>query len=288
MYVTTVRVYGEADTESGDTVQKDPPRGDVEERCRDLAPRCEARPIEVGESESPACRLGDARDDRQRELGPCEVRRVDHEPVDQTQQIAERPRPERRRSGPPEEDWQIWHEKWDHGGGEAVVDIAFRAKEDLLVADEPSPVGDRQAAVHLDALLDAVARSAIREHDDRTRWVTECQVGDASCRTARVLLAISEHYEIQDRRTRNRASELACVRALRAAKPGQLALERRDAALARSPERRVDGYDFRHFRPSRSISASASDGPHVPASYSARPWGDWAQPLMIGSTKLHC
>ena len=39
-----------------------------------------------------------------------------------------------------------------------------------------------------------------------------------------------------------------------------------DALGAGAPERRVDGYAFRHFRPSLSMRASASVGPQVPAS----------------------
>ena len=81
-----------------------------------------------------------------------------------------------------------------------------------------------------------------------------------------ILDALREHDEIQHRRARDRPSELAGVSALGATEPRELAFERRDAALSRPPERRVDCYDFRHFRPSRSMSASASAGPQVPAS----------------------
>src|SRR6266540_6864820 len=103
MDVTSIHVHGETDTESGDTVQKEAPRRNVEERCRDLTPRCEPRPIEVGEPEASARGPGDPRDDRQCELGPREVRRVDDEPVGETQQVPEGPRAKRRRPGPPEE-----------------------------------------------------------------------------------------------------------------------------------------------------------------------------------------
>ena len=120
--------------------------------------------------------------------------------------------------------------------------------------------------MHLDALLGAVSCTAVREHDDRARRMTEREVGDAPCGAACVLLAVGVHDEIQHRRARDRSPELARMRALRPTEPRELALERRDATLARSPERRVDHYAFRHFRPSRSMRASASVGPHVPAS----------------------
>ncbi len=63
------------------------------------------------------------------------------------------------------------------------------------------------------------------------------------------------------------AALLAGVRALRPAEPCELALERGDPIRAGAPEARVDAdHALRHSRPSRSMSASASAGPHVPAS----------------------
>src|SRR5439155_4745086 len=118
-----------------DTVQKEPPRGNVEERCRDLAPWREPRPIEVGQSESSAGLIRDARDDRQRHFWPGEVRGVDDKAVGEAQEISERARAERRRPGPPKEDRQIGNEKRDHRRGQAIVDVAPRANEYLFVAD---------------------------------------------------------------------------------------------------------------------------------------------------------
>src|SRR5438309_1735510 len=146
---------------------------------------------------SPSSRgLGDARDDRQRELGPREVRGVDDKPVGQTQQVAERPRTERRRSGPPEKHRKVRHEQRDHRGREAILDVAVRADEDLLVANEAGAVRDRQPAMHLDALVHALARAAVDENDDRARWMAERQVRDASGRATRVLLAVGVHHEV--------------------------------------------------------------------------------------------
>ena len=96
--------------------------------------------------------------------------------------------------------------------------------------------------------------------------MTEREVGDAAGGAPRVLLAIREHDEVEDRRPSDRTDELARVRALNAAEPGELALERGNALRARAPEHRVDSYALRHFRPSRSMSSSASAGPQVPAS----------------------
>ena len=143
MDVTSIHVHRETDTKSGDTVQKDTPRRNVEERCRDLAPRCESRPIEVGEPEASARGLGDLRDGRQRELGAREVRRVDDEPVGETQQVPEGPLAKRRRPGPPEEHRKVGNEEGDHRGREPIVDVAARANEDLLVADLSGAVRDR-------------------------------------------------------------------------------------------------------------------------------------------------
>src|SRR5205807_10594597 len=86
MYVTTIHVHGETDTQPGDTVQKVPPGGNVEERCRDLAPWCETRPIQVRKPEASARLVRDARDDGQRRFGSREVRGVDDEPVSETQE----------------------------------------------------------------------------------------------------------------------------------------------------------------------------------------------------------
>src|SRR5439155_25304094 len=111
LYVTSGDVHGTADTAPGDTVEKEPPGGNVEERCCDLAPRCEPRPIEVRQSEAPARVIRDACDDRQRRFGTSEVRGVDDEAVREPQQIPERARAERRRPSPPEEDREIGNEK---------------------------------------------------------------------------------------------------------------------------------------------------------------------------------
>ena len=120
--------------------------------------------------------------------------------------------------------------------------------------------------MHLDAALERLASVPIREHDDGARRVTEREVGDASRRTARVHLTLGEHDEVEHRCAGDRAPQFERMRALHTAEPRELAFESRDAALARAPERRVDDYAFRHFRPSRSMRSSASFGPHVPAS----------------------
>src|SRR2546423_12526280 len=134
MYVTTVHVHGKTDTQPGDTVQKEPPRGNVEERCRDLAPWCEPRPIEIGEAESSTRVIRDARDDGQRQLGSREIGGVDEEPIGETQEIRERPRAERRCPRPPEEDRQIRPEKRDERGRAAGGGAAARPDRERAVS----------------------------------------------------------------------------------------------------------------------------------------------------------
>src|SRR4029077_9688827 len=156
-------------------------------------------------------------------------------------------------------------------------------------ADLPRAVRDRKLAMHVDVPFVVLAvRTAVGEHHDRARRMPEREVGDASRRAARMFLAVGVHDEVQDRCAGDRAHQLARVRALNAAKSRELALECRDTLGAGAPEVGVDGYAFRHFRPSRSMRSSASVGPHVPASYDAGAPGASLQPLMIGSTKAHC
>ena len=143
--------------------------------------------------------------------------------------------------------------------------------------------------MHLDLRFDAFARASIGEYDDGPRGVPQRELRDAQRRAFCVGLALGVHDEIQDRGPCDGASQLARVRALRPAQPHELALERGDAVRACTPEGGVDDdHAFRHSRPSRSISASASAGPHVPASYSGGPDGEDCQASMIGSTNSHC
>src|SRR3989475_7665709 len=264
--VTSIHVHGETDTEPGDTVQKEPPRRHVEERCRDLAPRGESRPVQVGEAEPSMRRLRDARDRRESDLGAREIRGVDDEPVGETQKIPERPRADGRSSGPPEKDREIGHEEGDHRGREPIVHVTARANEDLLIADLSRAIRDRKLAMHLDAALAVLAfLSAVRKHHDGARGMTESEVGDAPGRATRVLLAVGVHDEVEHRCAGDRADRLARMRALNAPEPRELALEGSNALCAGAPEHRVDHYAFRHFRPSRSMRSSASVGPQVPA-----------------------
>ena len=261
-----VHVHREPDPHSGHRVEERPPGRNVEEARHDLAPRGEARPVEVGQAEAAARLSRDPRDRRQHLLGPREVGRVHHEPVGETDELAKGSPCHRWAPRPPQEHRKVWHKKRDDDAREPFIGVAPRSDEDLFVADLRRVLRGRQVAVHLQAPFGAFVRAAIREEHDRPRGVARREIRDALRRSSSVQLAVGVDDEVQHGRAGNGARLLARVRALSTPQPFELALERHDAGGLGAPERGVDGHALRHARPSSLTRASASAGPQVPAS----------------------
>ena len=205
---------------------------------------------------------------RQRRLGSREVRRVDDQPVGQREHLPEESPARGRVPRPPHEHGKVRNEQGDDRGRQSLIGVPTGAEEDLLVRDQPRAVAARQMAVHLDRGVDSFRRPTVGEDDDRARGVTKRELRDALRGAPRMELAVGVHDQVQHGSTRDGAALFPRVSALRAPQSGELPFEFRDARGARSPERGVHVADhaLRHSRPSCSIKASASGGPHEPAS----------------------
>src|SRR4030088_1885565 len=195
MDVAAVHVDGEAGAYPGDAVQERPPSGHVEELRDELAPVGEPGPVEVGDADAQA---REARDMRQRELGPCEARRSDDEAVGERHEIIEVPGFARRRPGPPQEHGQIRNEQRDHDACDALVEVAAHAREDLLVQHDRRAVGLWNVAMQLYGREHALA-IAIGEEDDRAGWMPKCEIRHRPRGPARMDLALGVDNEIEYR-----------------------------------------------------------------------------------------